>query len=100
MDESDILLNISSEGLHLTNDGGAEWFGIDFNGEFFAKMVETYKLSADHIYGGTLESIATDEKGEPVTYLDLDSGETFKFGTTSQITRQSGNVSCKWVGET
>lgn len=98
--ESQLIMNISDVGFHMSGDAGATWYGLDFSGEFLAKYIETYKLSADHIYGGTLSSKAIDDKtGQPVTYIDMDSGEVAKLGNIGWIKRSSGNESLKWMGE-
>lgn len=96
--ESQLIINVSTAGLHVSPDGGANYYGFSFDGETIARLVKAIGINADEIIGGRLESTATDEFGNPVTSLDLNEGDTFKFGPIIWTSRDSGNVSLKWVG--
>lgn len=96
--DSMLLMQFSTEGIHFSGDGGASWYGQDFNGDFLARLIDTYKISADLIYGGTLSSVATDSAGNPITYIDMNTGDVVKMGNIAWIRRTSGNESLKWMG--
>lgn len=100
MNDSQIIISLNDVGFFATGDGGATWYGMEVDGDLIARWIETVGISADVIYGGMLSSIATDENGVPVTYIDMDQGEIAKLGNIAWVKRTSGNESLKWMGET
>lgn len=99
LEESDIIITVNDEGLFVSSDSGETWYGIDMGGAAFLRFLEAATISAEKINGGILSSRAKDPDGTPVTMIDLDQGDYFKFGPVATVSRASGNVSKKWVGD-
>lgn len=100
LNDSMVIISVSDEGIFTSGDGGATWYGQEIDGDTILRWIEATGISADVIYGGRLSSIATDTSGQPVSYIDMDGGDTAKFGNIGWIKRTSGNESLKWMGET
>lgn len=100
LNDSMIIISVSQEGIFTSGDGGATWYGQEIDGDTIMNWIQAAGISADVIYGGLLSSIAKDDNGMPVTYIDMDRGEVAKFGNIAWIKRESGNESLKWMGET
>lgn len=98
LDDGMIILTFNDAGLAVSNDGGNNWYGLQVDGDFLANIISAYGLQAEWIRGGWLSSLAQDESGQPISYIDLDTGEIAKFGQIAFIKRESGNESLKWVG--
>lgn len=100
LNDSMVIISVSEEGIFTSGDGGATWYGQEIDGDTILNWIQAAGISADVIYGGLLSSIAKDDNGMPVTYIDMDRGEVAKFGNIAWIKRESGNESLKWMGET
>lgn len=100
MNDSMLIINVSTAGLHVSPDGGANYYGLNFDGDSILRLLKAAGITADDIVGGSLKSQATDAFGNPMTALNLNEGDTFKFGPIIWVSRDNGNVSLKWVGGT
>lgn len=99
LDDSMIIITFNDAGIAVSNDGGNNWYGLRVDGDFLANIISAYGLQAEWIRGGWLSSLAQDDSGQPISYIDLDTGEIAKFGNIAFVRRESGNQSLKWMGE-
>lgn len=54
MNDSSMIMQVSSAGVHLTADGGSSWYGIDFDGVSILQMLYVVGINADYITAGHL----------------------------------------------
>lgn len=54
MNDSDMIMQVSSAGVHLTSNGGSSWYGIDFDGLTILQMLYVIGINADYITAGHL----------------------------------------------
>lgn len=55
LENSTVLLRVSTEGVEVSSDQGNTWFGLLVNGDMIANVIKTEGISADYIQGGTLK---------------------------------------------
>lgn len=79
LNDSNLQISFSEVGIFVTSDRGATWYGLTIEGDAIVNILKAYGIEADIIYGGQLKSIAEDDNGNPITWINLNDG-TFSFG--------------------
>lgn len=85
MKDSQILMTFNTAGFAVSPDGGANWYGLEVNGDFIANILSATGINADWIRTGALVAnliqggILTDKTGR--SFWDLDNGTMNVTGT-------------------
>lgn len=84
LENSAVLLRVSTEGVEVSSDQGKTWFGLLVNGDMIANVIKTEGLSADYIQGGTI----TIDGENPITI----NSSNFKLDEKGVMTCSSGKI--------
>lgn len=83
LDESGVILRVSTVGVEGSPDAGNTWYGIQVDGTFIAKLLETVGINADWINAGSISVERISLYGDMTVYTDESlevSGGKFGYG--------------------
>lgn len=88
LEDSLMIIQASTAGIHLTANGGSTWYGVNFNGRAILDMIYAVGIDAGYITTGSLNAdLITAGRITDVTgnnYWDLDTGDFSMTGIATQ----------------
>ncbi len=87
--DSDIQIVVNSAGIAVSNDGGENWYGLEVDGDFIAKILNAEGINAEWVRTGTMQA-------NRIAGGELVLGGNSNTSGIMLIKDSNGNVIGKW----